>query len=221
MSDTNVQTHELIGGLGATALAVATLLPWARQGSSFSENSFLPELPWFLTGTNSEVGERLTYLAHGPVFAGLAVVALLLLYLNRHIPRRAALLGVGGLAMALLLLDLFSFSSLISDVNNARAPGEPEASVGVGMYVALLGAIAIICGAVMAKPPKARLLHQTAPIAAQPSPPPPSVVAQPAGAATSPPSPAPEPPSWSTTPSPRAPETPPTQPGSSGQWWND
>jgi len=210
MTQQNIQTHEIISGLGASLLAISTFLPWATQGDGFSENSFFHELPWFLTGTSLDFEESATYFAHGPAFMGLAAVAAVVIYLNRQIPRREFLLALGAVVVALSLANYFSFSSIINDVNKGLVDGDTKAAIGFGLYLATLGGVGIVSGAIIAPrsatvtPGIATIQSDAPPAASPPQPAPPRLQQQQAPVPSQSPG-----------------HNPPTAPDSSGQWWNN
>lgn len=217
--------QRIVALVGAALLGLGTLLPWASQGS-FSGNAFEKLLPWVLTGVDDNSLADDTFIAHGFVFIGLAVaiaVAAVAMFGGR---RRSALVSAGLLAGALGGADFANFTTRLSDANEGLSSGDPKATIGLGMYVALGGAVVTLASAFFKSEPR-RVTESGAPtttsargggqaVAHHQQPPPSHGQSSPPVQQHPSPQPAPQQPM-----PPRTPTPPPAEPGSGGQWWND
>jgi hypothetical protein len=225
MSDSTAAPGRTVTLVGAVLVGGSTVLPWASSPLE-SVNAFRNELPWAATGFDENSGFDDTFIAHGPIFLGLAAVALFLLLVGRHRPNKLAISGVGAAAVGLAAVNYDSFTSIF----DLFGGGSDAPSVGYGLYVAAAGGALVVVGPWLrwSTAPAGAAATRGRPSGARPSPtpgtgpgavpPPPPAQPPPAQHPNPTPPPAPQP---SPAPAPQQPPAAPPAPGSAGQWWND
>lgn len=141
----------IAAGVGAFLLLISTILPWISAdafGSSETGTSFDKDAPWLLTGGDITELDEGTF-GWGFLFLIIAIVAIV--YVVRAAMgggdySQAAMVALicGGVAFLLILISFFTFGSQFGDFNETF--GEDVLSRGWGMWVGLLGALALGAG---------------------------------------------------------------------------
>jgi Protein of unknown function (DUF2510) len=120
---------------GAAGVVLGSLLPWAKVTAPFIGTVTV-------SGTD---GDGVLTLLGAVVAAGLAVLG----FGARR--SRGALIGtlvVGLLVAAVAVIDMVDVSDRIADAEGGDLP--VQASIGIGLWVTLLGALAVVGGCVLA-----------------------------------------------------------------------
>ena len=123
----SLMARQLIGVAGFALLAIGSLLPWASIQTVFGNVG--------VAGTNGD----------GKLTIGLALVGGLGLLLASSRGWRVVSLIAALAAAAVVAYDWANLSSKASAVSNEYA----TATVGVGLYVCLIGALAAVVGSIL------------------------------------------------------------------------
>jgi hypothetical protein len=123
----------IVAGIGAALLIVGAFLPWAKVSAGF--------LNVEVTGVDAD--------NDGWVTLGCGVVALVVLLVAN--PRvRGVLAGLaGGVAAWVGVSDLIDVRRGIDDLEKASSVIAAHASVGIGLWMTVVGAVVVVLAAAM------------------------------------------------------------------------
>ena len=126
MQNQSVSPIVVIAVVGGILAFIGVFLPWLTQGNSGQS----------VNGTDASIFS-------GNVIILLSIVALISLGAIYALKDRMAIMGATILATALGVINVFLAIGSYSDITNAVAQSGGNASPGVGIYVVLIGAIAM------------------------------------------------------------------------------
>ena len=124
---------KILLGLGSILAVVGALLPWVTISVFFASES--------LAGTNGEFNGKFTLI--GGLIAGAASIPLLFMRQKLAWGLAALIMVVGALVGVLALYDMVDIQSTINDTDTG---GLASASIGIGLWITVLAAPALVVG---------------------------------------------------------------------------
>jgi hypothetical protein len=107
-------------------------------------------LPWVKASIGILSAEKAGIDGDGVFTLGLGVVAVLVFALMKSQPGRVLTLVAGLLASAVALYDIVDVNNKAAELSSRSGPFQIEASVGIGLWLSLVGGVAVVIGAILA-----------------------------------------------------------------------